>query len=256
MWARDPHTLSDDSVNELGRHLRHLAGAPESTLADAALLDRFAAHRDETAFAELVRRYGPAVFGVCQRVAGNADADDAFQATFLVLVRKAKTLRQPALGGWLYGVARRVALKVRADASRRRVKEASAARPERMNTVDGPSDVLSVVECELSGLPRRYREPLVLCVLCGRSRKDVAAAIGVAEGTLSSRMAKARAMLAERLRRRGITAPAVTALVAGECAAARAAVPVVVDGAMTGDVFVAYVPSRCWPGRCGPVPWS
>jgi len=201
--------MAVDSPNALSRHLRHKAGLAETTVTDGELLDRFAAERDEGAFAELVRRHGPMVLGVCRRVAGNADdADDAFQAVFLVLVRKARGLTElPALGGWLYGVARRAALKARATAVRRRMKEAAAAWPEGIEEAPEQADTLAEIEQELLRLPRRYREPLILCGLCGRPRKDVAAHLGVPEGTLASRLAMGRAMLAERLRRRGVAVP-------------------------------------------------
>ena len=219
--------MAVDPPNALSRHLRHAAGLTEPDPADGQLLGRFAGDRDEAAFAELVRRHGPMVLGVCRRVSGNPhDADDAFQATFLVLARKARRLAgQPALGGWLYGVAHRAALKAKAVAARRRAKEAAAARPEGVETMPEQADVLAVIEQELGRLPERYREPLVLCGLCGRSRKEVAAQLGVPEGTLASRLATARAMLAERLRRRGLVVPAAVVAAACESSAAGAAVP-------------------------------
>lgn len=212
-------------MNTLEPYLRRLAGAPESALADAVLLDRFAASRDEGAFRELVRRYGPVVFGVCRRVTGNAtDADDAFQATFVVLARKAgRLLNQPVLGAWLHGVARRAALKTRAAAVRRRAKERTFARPAEVAAPNDAPDIFALVEHELSRLPRRYREPLVLCVFGERSRKEAAGELGIPEGTLASRLAKAREALASRLRRRGI-APAALTLVVSEHVAV-AAVP-------------------------------
>ena len=219
--------MAVDSPNALSRHLRHAAGLTEPDPADGQLLGRFAGDRDEAAFAELVRRHGPMVLGVCRRISGNPhDADDAFQATFLVLARKARGLAgQPALGGWLYGVAHRAALKAKAVAARRRAKEAAAARPEGVETMPEQADALAVIEQELGRLPKRYREPLVLCGLCGRSRKEVAAQLGVPEGTLASRLATARAMLAERLRRRGLVVPAAVAAAACESSAAGATVP-------------------------------
>ncbi|MCI0701720.1 MAG: sigma-70 family RNA polymerase sigma factor [Planctomycetia bacterium] len=215
-----------DSPNTLSRQLRHAARLPEpDSPSDGELLGRFANQQDEHAFAELVRRHGPMVLGVCRRITGNShDADDAFQATFLVLARKAGRLaEQSALGAWLYGVAHKAALKARAVALRRRAKETTAARPEGTEAMADSSDVLAVIEQELARLPKKYREPLVLCALCGRPRKEVADQLGVAEGTLASRIATARERLAEQLRRRGVVVPAVAMMT--DDAPATAAVP-------------------------------
>ena len=155
--------MAVDSPNALSRHLRHTAGLAEAEPTDGQLLARFADEREEAAFTELVRRHGPMVLGVCRRIAGNVhDADDAFQATFLILARKARSLAgTPVLGGWLYGVAYRCALKAKAVAARRRAKEATAARPEGVEAMAEQTDVLAVIEQELGRLPKRYREPLV-----------------------------------------------------------------------------------------------
>ena len=182
---------------------RH-AGVP-----DAALVEQFVAGGGE-AFAELVRRHGPMVLGVCRRVTGNRhDAEDAFQVTFLVLARKARgRAGQAHLGGWLYGVARRAALKARAAAARRRWKEAAAAHPEEARPTEPTADWLAVIEDEIARLPTLYRRPLLLCGVCGESRRDAAGQLGIPEGTLASRLATARAMLAGRLRGRGVAVPA------------------------------------------------
>ena len=242
--------MAVDSPNALSRHLRHKAGLAEPNATDGQLLGRFVNERDEDAFAELVRRLGPVVWAVCQRITGNADdTDDAFQATFLVLARKARGLTKlPALGGWMYQTARRSALKARAMTVRRRTKEAAAARPEGAELVPEQTDALAVIEQELGRLPKRYRESLILCGLCGRPRKDVAAHLGVPEGTLASRLATARALLAERLRKRGVAVP-VVAIAAWESSAsggipaslvhitiktATGAVPAVVERIATG----------------------
>src|SRR6202030_1352184 len=134
-----------------------------------------------------------------------ADAEDAFQATFLVLVRKAGTVQpRDHVGHWLYGVAYRTALRAKALEARRRVKERAAPRPQ--GHQDGIwQDVLPLLDQELSGLPEKYRIPVVLCDLEGKSRKEVAAVLGCAEGTLSSRLARARTLLARRLSRRDVT---------------------------------------------------
>jgi RNA polymerase sigma factor (sigma-70 family) len=174
----------------------------EESLTDGQLLDRFLARRDEAAFAALVRRHGPMVFGVCQRVLRNqADAEDAFQATFIVLVRKASSLAgRRVLGDWLHGVARRTALKTLSAAAHRRTKERTAARPEA--PADEPrNDWLPLLDQELAGLPERYRLPIVLCDLQGKTRKEAAEQLGWPEGTVAGRLARGRQLLAKRLLR-------------------------------------------------------
>jgi DNA-directed RNA polymerase specialized sigma24 family protein len=117
--------MADGQLNLVLRHVRRLASAAGPTPADGQLLDRFVQQRDEAAFEELLARHGPCVLGVCRRLLGNeTDAADAFQATFLVLVRRAGSVRQSAaVGGWLYGVACRVARKIQRAAARRRAHE-------------------------------------------------------------------------------------------------------------------------------------
>ena len=182
---------------------------------DGELLARFLEHRDEAAFAELVRRHGPMVFGTCRRVLGNAaDADDAFQAAFVVLVRRAHGLTdRESVGNFLYGVAFHTALKAKAMAAKRRTREGRANPPEPRPDC---SELLAALDEELARLPEKYREPVVLCELEGRSRRDAAESLGVAEGTLSSRLATAHRMLEKRLRSRGFGAVAVAALLAGQ----------------------------------------
>ncbi len=173
---------------------------------DAALLARYAADRDASAFAVLVHRHGPTVFGVCLRNAGHrADAEDAFQAVFLLLAKQAGTLKQPELlGHWLYGVAYRVARKARRAALRRRTHEAKAVpRPEPGDS--DWADVAPVLDDELMRLADHHRSAVVLCDVQGLSRTDAAARLGIPEGTLSSRLNAARKQLAGRLAKRGVT---------------------------------------------------
>ena len=196
----------------LGTGLRRAAArlAPDPT-PDGELLTRFLASRDEEAFALLVRRHAGMVFGTCRRVLGNAaDADDAFQAAFVVLVRKAHSLTDRAcVGNFLYGVAFHTALKARAMATKRRAKEARVSRERERPESD---ELTRVLDEELSKLPDKYREPVVLCELTGVSRKDAATRLGIPEGTVSSRLATAHRMLAKRLAARGFAAVAVAAV--------------------------------------------
>jgi RNA polymerase sigma factor (sigma-70 family) len=174
---------------------------------DHALLGRFAADRDADAFALLVARHGPMVLGVCRRVLGNApDADDAFQAAFLVLVRRAGDVqRQDRLTGWLYGVAYRTATEARRLRARRVSRETPTGEmpdvPVEPAVPD--ADLPAVVERELAALPDHYRLAVALCDLHGCPRADAAAALGIPEGTLSSRLNAGRKLLASRLARCG-----------------------------------------------------
>jgi RNA polymerase sigma factor (sigma-70 family) len=177
-------------------------------LSDGQLLESFVERDDEAAFEALVRRHGPMVLGVCRRVLGCAqDAEDAFQATFLVLARKAACVApRDLVGNWLHGVARRTALCARAGNRRRRAREKQVkAMPQPTTEPEAARrEVEALVDQELSRLPVLYRAPVVLCVLEGRSRKEVARHLEVPEGTLSSRLATARRLLAARLARRGL----------------------------------------------------
>lgn len=192
---------------------------------DSQLLDDFLIGRDEVAFEALLRRHGPMVLGVCRRVLGNqADADDAFQATFLVLLRKAKTLAaRERLGNWLHGVAYRTALRARSRQMLRQQKEQQAERPMFVEPA-GECDVRSLLDEELRRLPRKYRLPIVLCHLEGRSRRIVAQQLRLPEGTLSSRLATGRKLLATRLARRGYGVAGATLVAALGDTSARAAV--------------------------------
>jgi RNA polymerase sigma factor (sigma-70 family) len=194
------------------RHLRRAVRRPEgSEVADGQLLERFIANRDPAAFETLLRRHGPMVLGVCRRALGNPhDADDAFQATFLVLARKAASVSpREKVGNFLYGVARTTALRAKAANAKRRLRERRLsdlpepqARPQ-----DGADGLRPLLDEELSRLPAKYRLLLVLCDLEGRARKDVARQLGIPEGTLSSRLTTARGMLAKRLARHGLAVP-------------------------------------------------
>jgi RNA polymerase sigma factor (sigma-70 family) len=197
-------------TSPLLHHIRHLlGGAPEAALSDGQLLERFLADRDATAVEALVRRYGPLVFGACRRVLGDAHAaEDVFQATFLVLVRKAAVLdRGQPLAGWLYTVAHRLALTARANEFRRQRGEEQAARRRDAadDTRPSPSELEAALEEEL---PERYRTPLVLCYLEGKTNGEAAQVLGCPVGSMSARLNQARQRLRESLRRRGHAVPA------------------------------------------------
>src|SRR5262245_43135391 len=196
--------------------LRHrLAGART----DAELLDAFVARRDKAAFAELVRRHGPKVYAVCRRVLGRHHlAEDAYQATFVVLARKANRVHpRSAVGGFLYGVARKAALEALALSRRR--KETLVARVPDVSVNDyrrADWDALAALDEEIANLSEALRAAVVLCELDGVGRAEAARQLGIPEGTLSSRLAAARKQLAAKLKARGVTGVAVmlTALAA------------------------------------------
>jgi RNA polymerase sigma factor (sigma-70 family) len=221
--------MAAGQANRIVHHLRWLAhGCEERARTDGQLLDSFIGRQDESAFEELVRRHGPMVLGVCRRVLGHAqDAEDAFQATFMVLVRKARSvLPRDLVGNWLYGVACRVALDAQSRASRRRAREKQVEDMPHPSTppADLDHDLRPLLDRELKRLPDKYRSAIVLCDLEGRTRKDVARQLGVPEGTLSSRLNVGRKLLAARLVRRGLPLTAVT-LTAALGGMAHAAVP-------------------------------
>ncbi len=199
----------------------------QSTLAhapDRNLLAEVLAGRGEVAFEEIVRRHGPMVYRVCLRILGHRqDAEDAFQAAFVVLFRRADHVAKPdSLGSWLHGVAVRVSREILTLRRRRRQTEAVTASPARSDPggTAAQDDLAIWLDAELANLPTHYRVPLVLCELQGRSRKDAARELGVPEGTLSSRLAKAKKLLGERLAQRGVPAFALGSLFASEAAAA------------------------------------
>ncbi|WP_337175264.1 sigma-70 family RNA polymerase sigma factor [Paludisphaera sp.] len=180
---------------------------------DARLLERFRDGRDEAAFAALVHRHGPMVLGVCRRtLRDDRDVEDAFQATFLILARRAATIRGSALvGPWLHGVARRVATRARADSARRFVRE--GVRLEAEPSADAPpsrdadrDELRAVVDAELGRLPARFRDPVILCHLEGLTHDQAADRLRLPVGTVRSRLSRARARLRDRLERRGLSA--------------------------------------------------
>ncbi len=203
--------------------------ADDGPASDGRLLEQFRTQRDEAAFAALVERHGPMVLAVCRRVLRHThDAEDAFQATFLVLARKARDVgKEASVGSWLYKVAYRLALRARDDAARRLAREARAARPD-----DVPADETHVwreleplLDEEVSRLPEKYRTPFVLCYLQGKTYDEIAQELVCPKGTVSIRLTRARQRLRDRLVRRGVVLSAAVLAGAAATGPALAAVP-------------------------------
>jgi RNA polymerase sigma factor (sigma-70 family) len=199
-------------INAAGRDLQTLFDAGVlGGLSDGQLLDRFVARHEEAVFEAIVRRHGAMVWGVCRRVLqDHHDAEDAFQATFLVLARRAAAVMpREKVGNWLFGVAYQTARKARATRARRRMRESQVPdlpEPETMSHARG-DDLTETLDQELNRLPEKYRMPIVLCELEGRTHRDAADQLGWPIGTLSTRLSRAKAMLAKRLTRRGHALP-------------------------------------------------
>jgi RNA polymerase sigma factor (sigma-70 family) len=201
--------MANENYGILLRLLRRRAGEPlAGGLSDAALLERFVRQRDEAAFEALFWRHGPMVLAVCRRLLPPADAEDAFQATFLVLVRKAASIgRRDAVAAWLYRVAYRVALRAR-----------GAARPTVALPPEGPADaddeslawrdLRPLLDEAIDSLPEKYRAPVVLCYLQGKTNQEAARELGCPKGTLAIRLKRARERLRRRLGRRKLLLPA------------------------------------------------
>jgi RNA polymerase sigma factor (sigma-70 family) len=196
-------------MSEVVQHLRRAVLLQDRAgLTDGQLLGCFLEHRDEAALAALVKRHGPMVWGVCRRVLPNHhDAEDAFQATFLVFVRKAASIASPELlANWLYGVAHRSAIKMRTRAAKRKERERQVAEMPEPAVSENQlwHDLQPILDAELSRLPNKYRAVVVLCDLEGKTRKEAARQLGLPEGTVAGWLARARAMLAKGLARRGL----------------------------------------------------
>ena len=219
--------MSRPRLEAVLRHAGGLAAHPEAA-PDAELLRRFAADRDDAAFAALVARHGPMVWAVCRNLLPHdADAEDAFQATFLALVRSAGKVRAAdRLAGWLHGVAVRVALKARRAAAHRRKREHAAAGTEADKPVPDAAwdELLAAVHEEVQALPEALRSAFVLCGLEGVRQHDAAARLGCTPGTLTTRLTRARQRLLAGLARRGI-APAAAAGAVGITATTGGAIP-------------------------------
>jgi RNA polymerase sigma factor (sigma-70 family) len=214
-------SMAGGQIHLVLQQLRRLIAAPAAIAnSDADLLRQFTEQRDQAAFTALMRRHGPLVLGVCRRVLGNAhDADDAFQATFLVLAEKARAIRNhAALGSWLYGVAYRVARAARTRAARRGTHEREEGemhptRPTTPSAADPAANAADrelrvLLDDELNRLPAHYRVSLVLCYFEGKTSAEVARQLGCPQGTVLARLARGRELLRGRLVRRGLAVPA------------------------------------------------
>jgi RNA polymerase sigma factor (sigma-70 family) len=227
--------MSTSHVGILLRHLHRLLGGPRDAVPDDQLLGRFIRQKDEPAFTALMRRHGPLVWGVSRRVAGHEqDAEDVFQATFLVLARKAATIRKGAsVGSWLYGVAHGLALRKRTDTARQRGHE------RRVIALPAPDpsaeltwrELRTVLDEELARLPEKYRAPLLLCYFEGLTHEEAARQLGWKKRAVKDRLERGRNRFRVRLTRRGLALS--TALTGSMLApeASSAAVPVVLADA-------------------------
>jgi RNA polymerase sigma factor (sigma-70 family) len=227
-------------------HLRRESLLPAaSRRSDAALLEAFLARREEAAFDALVRRHGPMVLGVCRRILHDRhSAEDAFQATFLVFLQKASSIAQREhLANWLYGVALRTSLQARQQAARRRLKESKvtemAHQPSEAD--EAIQELLPFLDLEMNRLPEKYRVPILLCDLQGKSRKEAAQELKLPEGTVSTRLARARAMLAKKLARYGrlLSGSALALAVAQNQAAASVPSALLASTVKAGLLFAA-----------------
>jgi RNA polymerase sigma factor (sigma-70 family) len=219
--------MANAQLGTVLRQLRRMVQprAYEDT-SDRELLERFLAQREEAAFVILMKRHGPMVLNVCRRVQGNEhDAEDVFQATFLLLACKADTIRkQDSLASWLHGVAHRLALEARGQGARRQARERRAADMRRTSGVSDKAwqELQATLDEALCQVPEKYRVPLLLCYLEGKTQEEAASQLGCPLGTVRSRLARGRNYLKEVLQRRGIrlSAAALAAALAGSTASA------------------------------------
>jgi RNA polymerase sigma factor (sigma-70 family) len=233
-------------MNDVIKRLRRAVILPDAAgVADGHLLNCFIADRDELAFEALVRRHGPMVWGVCRRILANIqDAEDAFQATFLVLIRKADSiLPREMVANWLHGVAYKTALKTRAMTNRRRTKEKQVvSMPETPTERPAKSyDWQGQLDHELSRLNSKNRVAVVLCDLEGKTRKEAARQLGVPEGTLSARLDRGRKTLANRLARQGLvfTSGALATALIADAASANVPASVVSSTMKAASVLIS-----------------
>jgi RNA polymerase sigma factor (sigma-70 family) len=238
--------MATDQLSRVIQTLRRATLQQEVVgLTDGQLLECYVSSREEAAFAALVHRHGPMVWGVCRRLLrSHQDAEDAFQATFLVLVRKAASVvPREAVANWLYGVAQQTALKARATTAKRRAREKEVrAMPERaLQPPELWGDLQPLLDQELGRLPDKYRSVIVLCDLEGKTRKEAARHSNLPEGTVASRLATARAMLAKRLARHrlAVSGASLAAVLAQNAASAGVTLSVASSTIKAATLFAA-----------------
>jgi RNA polymerase sigma factor (sigma-70 family) len=247
--------MASGQLREVVSHLRRLTGRGTGCrLTDAQLLDNFVARRDEASFEVLVWRHGAMVLNVGRRVLRDADeAEDVFQATFLIFARKAGSIgKREAVGSWLYKVAYRAALRARGRAAKRRAREEPADDWPARDTADEVlwRDVRPVLDEEIDRLPEKYRAPFVLCYLQGHTNEEAAEQLGCPKGTVLSRLARGRERLRSRLARRGLALAAAGAVKALSAKAAPASVP----AALVSSTVNAALPFAAGAAAAGLVP--
>ena len=200
--------MATGQLEPVVRYLRNVAILrADRAQTDGQLLERFITQQDEAAFALLVERHGPMVLGLCRRVLRDShDAEDAFQATFLVLFRRASAIQKRAsVSSWLFGVAWRTALRARERRARVRALELAASIKTAASTPEPAwDDVAYMLDEEVSRLPEKYREPVVLCYLKGATYEEAALQLGCPKGTVAIRLSRARERLRVSLTRRGV----------------------------------------------------
>jgi RNA polymerase sigma factor (sigma-70 family) len=236
---------SREVVRQVGRLF---AGGTLTGLTDGQLLERFRTRRDEAAFEAIIARHGPMVMGVCRGVLRDStEVEDAFQAAFLVLVKKAGSIRgRDGVGGWLYRVSYRLALRARDEAARRdRLKPAEATSPEDPETAAIRAELRSLVHAELARLPEKYRAPVVLCDLEGLTHDEAAQRLRWPIGTVKGRLSRARERLRERLQRRGLAEPSAVLAATIRPGAIETAIS---EGLMRATVLAAVAMGGGTPG--------
>src|SRR6516165_6956135 len=233
-------SMPTGSLSVVVRNLLADAALGAGGMTDGEVLAHFLSSRDDKALAALVRRHAPMVWRLCDRLLRNHhDAEDAFQATFLVLVQKAADVPREAVANWLYGVARQTALRARATAAKRGRRERQVVNlPEPTMEDVRDTDLQFVLDEMLSRLPDHYRGVIVLCDLEGLTRKEAARQLAIPEGSVASRLARARALLAKRLARRGVFSGGSVAAVLASGSASGAAPPALVASTIKAATLV------------------
>ena len=248
--------MSRDQAETIPKPLRVLLETGSMAgMSDAELIERFTTRRDagaEAAFAAIVSRHGPMVLGTCRLMLEDPHtAEDAFQAVFLVLARRAGSIRNPELlGPWLHGVASKIARKARVQIDRRRRREKPEVEMASVESIGCEADVRSVrdeeaavVHEEIGRLPERYRRAVVLCHFEGLTHAEAARRLGCAPGTVSSLVSRARELLRTRLGRRGLTGGSLALIASFEPKMAAAAVPPLLERA-TIQAALCYATKR------------